>query len=68
MEVREEPIIQNGKTDSIVGSLTDITERKQAEEELKEKKIKLERFNKLFVDREFRIKELRDRVKELEKK
>jgi PAS domain S-box-containing protein len=28
----------------------------------------LERFNKLFIDREFRIKELRDKVKELEGK
>lgn len=35
--------------------------------ELEEKNKKLERFNKLFVDREFRIKELRDKVKELEK-
>ncbi len=36
--------------------------------ELAEKNIELERFNKLFVDREFRIKELRDKVKELEGK
>ncbi|MCD4768732.1 MAG: PAS domain-containing protein [Bacteroidales bacterium] len=34
--------------------------------DLEEKNRKLEKFNKLFVDREFRIKELRNKVKELE--
>ncbi|MEA3504855.1 MAG: PAS domain S-box protein [Bacteroidota bacterium] len=34
--------------------------------ELQEKNEELKHFNKLFVGREFRIKELRDRVKELE--
>jgi len=34
--------------------------------ELGEKVSELERMNDLFVGREFRIKELRDRVKELE--
>ncbi|MCK4663266.1 MAG: PAS domain S-box protein [Bacteroidales bacterium] len=64
----------------------DITERKQAEEELKKHRenleelvnertkelndnIKeLERLNKLFIDREFRIKELRDEIKKLKNK
>lgn len=64
----------------------DITERKQAENELEkhrehleelvkertveleEKNKKLEEFNSLFVNREFRIKELKDKVKELEGK
>lgn len=36
--------------------------------ELEKKNLELDRFNKLFVDREFRIKELKERVKELEKK
>lgn len=36
--------------------------------ELEEKNRELERFNSLFVGREFRIKELRDQVKELKKK
>jgi len=36
VEVREAPIVKDGKTVAIVGSLTDITERKQAEEALKE--------------------------------
>jgi PAS domain S-box-containing protein len=35
--------------------------------ELEEKNKELKRFNKLFVGREFRIKELKDKVKELEK-
>ncbi|MCD4773341.1 MAG: PAS domain S-box protein, partial [Bacteroidales bacterium] len=35
IEVRESPLLKDGKTVSIVGSLTDITERKQAEEALK---------------------------------
>ncbi len=41
---------------------------KERTSELEEKNEKLEHFNKLFVGREFRIKELRDRVKELEEK
>jgi predicted nucleic acid-binding Zn-ribbon protein len=36
--------------------------------ELEEKSAELERMNKLFVGREFRIKELRDRIKELEER
>jgi PAS domain S-box-containing protein len=35
-EIRESPIVENGKTTAIVGSLTDITERKKAEQALKE--------------------------------
>ncbi|MCK4678705.1 MAG: PAS domain S-box protein [Bacteroidales bacterium] len=41
---------------------------KERTAELEEKNEKLEYFNKLFVGREFRIKELRDKVKELENK
>ncbi|MFC1898674.1 PAS domain S-box protein, partial [Candidatus Cloacimonadota bacterium] len=70
----------------IYGSVQDITERMQAEEELEKhrehleelvrertveletKTKRLEDFNKLFVGREFRIKELRMKVKELEEK
>ena len=39
---------------------------KERTAELEEKNAELERFNKLFIDREFRIKELRDKVKKLE--
>ena len=35
VEVNEVPVVKNGKTVSIVGSLTNISERKRAEEELK---------------------------------
>ncbi len=41
---------------------------KERTRELGEKNIELERFNKLFIGREFRIKELKNKVKELEKK
>ncbi len=41
---------------------------KERTAELEEKNKKLEEFNELFVNREFRIKELKDKVKELEKK
>ena len=34
VEVRESPLVENGKTVAIVGSLVDITERKQAEYEI----------------------------------
>lgn len=35
VEVREAPVVRDGKTVAIVGALTDITERKKTEEELK---------------------------------
>ena len=40
---------------------------KERTKELKEKNAELERYNRLFEGREFRIKELKDRVKELGK-
>ncbi len=36
VEVNEAPVVQNGETVSVVGALTDITERKNYEEKLKE--------------------------------
>ena len=72
-----------GNPSKISGVVSDITERKQAEDEIKKhqdhleelvkertknlegKNKELERFNDLFVDREFRIKELRDEINEL---
>lgn len=48
------------------GIIRDITERKEAEKRLAEQMDFLERFHKAAAQREFRIKELKDRVKELE--
>jgi len=47
---------------------TSLEEQKVLNDELYESNKELERFNGLFVGREFRIKELRDKVEELEKK
>ncbi len=41
-------------------------ELEKANAALEEKNRELGRFNRLFIDREFRIKELKDRLKELE--
>lgn len=65
-----------------IGVIRDITERKAGEaalleanrtletknKELEEKNRRLARFNRLFVDRELRIKELRAKVRALEKR
>jgi PAS domain S-box-containing protein len=70
-----------GEVVNVLELIQNITERKkqekiinehvekfaEAQDSLLEKNIVLERLNKLFVDREFRIKELKDRIKELEK-
>jgi len=48
-------------------TIRDITERKQAEEELKKKLADLEIFYKAAMDREDRILELKKKVEELEK-
>lgn len=42
VEVNEAPLVKNGKTVAVVGSLTDITDRKHYQQELKES---LERYN-----------------------
>jgi len=77
------PIFEGGEYSGLVAVAQDITDRKMAEEELRqhrvnleelvkvrtadleEKNRELERYNKLFVGREYRIKELREEVKEL---
>jgi PAS domain S-box-containing protein len=49
------------------GIIRDVTERKQAEERLKQQVEELERFKKATIQREIRMKELRTKVEKLEK-
>ena len=50
---------------SLEGSIVDITERTQAEEELAQRVEEVERFNRLSVGRELRMIELKRRANEL---
>jgi len=52
----------------LMGSFRDITERKKTEEKLKNKVEQFERFNKVAVGRELKMRELTERIKELEAK
>jgi len=56
-----------GNTIGILGSYEDITERKMAELELKEKMYALERFQKLTVGRELAMIELKKEINEIMK-
>jgi len=51
-----------------IKSLRTAEERKKSEGELRQRVEELERFRKATIQREFRMKELKDRVKELEEK
>jgi len=59
---------ENGNFSKVISSGIDITERLKYEETLKEKVSELERINKLMVGREMKMVELKERIKELEKK
>ena len=48
------------------GIIRDITERRQAEERLKQQVEELERFKKATIQREIRMKELRDKLEKFE--
>ena len=57
------PRYHNGEVIGILSMVQDITERKKMEGRLKEHIDELERFQKVAVKREFRIKELMDELK-----
>lgn len=54
-----------GNVVGTIGFAIDITERKQAEEKLKQKMKQLERFNKVAVDRELRMIEMKREINDL---
>ena len=58
----------DGKVTVVLSSGEDITEKRLAEETLRERFEELERFRKATVKRELRIQELKDKVLELEKR
>lgn len=59
---------EQGKVIEILCVGNDITARKKAEEELKKKIHDLERFQKITVGRELKMKELKNKISELEEK
>jgi len=67
-EISSTPLRLKGKIVGVVAIIRDITEKKKAEEELRNKNEELEKFNKLAVGRELKIIELKNKIKELEEK
>lgn len=55
-----------GRVTGTLSSGEDITERKKSENDLRMRLDELERFRRATVEREFRVKELKDRLRELE--
>ncbi len=66
LEVSEQPYFENGNMAGVVGVARDITERINFEKELQNKVRMLESFQKVSVDRELKMIELKNRIKELE--
>jgi PAS domain S-box-containing protein len=62
------PIFADDKLQMIVSSIRDTTDRKKAEDKLKEKLDELERYKNVTVDRELRLIELKKKIKKLEEK
>lgn len=57
-----------GKPYRMLGTMKDITYRKKADDEIKNRTEELERFNRLAVGRELKMIELKNRIEDLEKK
>lgn len=63
LESRITPILnENNKVVSIAGISHNITRREEAEAKIKEKNNELERLNKVMINRELKMKELKDRL------
>ncbi|TLU86090.1 MAG: response regulator [Chlorobium sp.] len=65
IETRFSPSFTNGKITSVIILLSDITERKKMDKELKKMISNLERFNRVMVGREMRNIELKRMVSQL---
>lgn len=63
-DINSAPVTLSGKA-YLMGIFRDITERKKSGEELKKRVDELERFRKATVQREFRMKELKDEIQYL---
>jgi len=62
------PIKIDGKIKAVGAIVMDITDRKNAEEELQKRNEELEKFNKIAIDRELRMIELKKEINELYEK
>ncbi|KAA0002159.1 MAG: PAS domain S-box protein, partial [Thermoplasmata archaeon] len=67
IEVRSVPYIKAGKIVGFQGIARDVTERKKMEKELKKNLEYLQRFHDATVDRELKMRELKEKIKEYEK-
>ncbi|MBU1726699.1 MAG: PAS domain S-box protein, partial [Candidatus Omnitrophica bacterium] len=65
-EISTEMVKIEGKR-MVVATMDDITERKRLEKELSKRIEQLEKFHRIAVGRELRMKELKERISELEK-
>ncbi len=68
VEIHASPLVKEGEVVGTVAVLRDTSERKNFEEILKKKNEDLERLNQAMIGRELKMIELKERIKELEKK